>query len=80
MPFLINILNMKTNGVTQNGNIDIGATVHNSHTANTKLNGANFSLGDLSFTGSCMSTGVFDSDVSDQDQIGNPSLPWTNQI
>ena len=80
MPFLINIFNMKTNGVTQNGNIDIGAVVHNSHTANTKLNGANFSLGDLSPTGSCMSTGVLDSDVSDQDQIANPSLPWTNQL
>ena len=48
MPYLINIFNIKTNGITQNGNFDIGATIHNSHTANSKFIGANFSLGDLS--------------------------------
>jgi hypothetical protein len=34
MPFFINIVNMKTNGVSQNGNIDIGAALQNSHTSN----------------------------------------------
>ncbi|WP_032680416.1 spore germination protein, partial [Bacillus subtilis] len=34
MPYQINIANIKINGVTQNGNIDVGPTVHNSHTAN----------------------------------------------
>ncbi|MEN9094622.1 spore germination protein, partial [Bacillus subtilis] len=33
MPYQINIANIKINGVTQNGNIDVGPTVHNSHTA-----------------------------------------------
>ncbi|MDQ0243109.1 hypothetical protein J2S09_000645 [Bacillus fengqiuensis] len=80
MPFQINIFNIITNGVTQNGNIDIGPTIHNSHTANSKFFGANFSLGDFSPTGSLMNTGVLDPDVSDQDQIANPAIPITNQI
>ncbi|OZI12234.1 hypothetical protein CEW92_07075 [Bacillaceae bacterium SAS-127] len=80
MPFIINIVNMKTNGVTQNGNIDIGGTVHNSHTANSKFVGANISLGDFSPTSSCMGNGVLDTDVSDQDQIANPALPISNQF
>ncbi len=80
MPFLINVFNMKTNGVTQNGNIDIGGTVHNSHTANSKFFGANFSLGDLSPTSGWIANGVLDTDVSDQDQFGNPAIPYTNQL
>ncbi|QHT46012.1 spore germination protein [Halobacillus sp. ACCC02827] len=80
MPFLISVFNIKTNGVTQNGNIDIGAVVHNSHTANTKLYGANFSLGDCSVTSSCNANAIIDPDVSDQDQNANPSLPLTNQL
>jgi hypothetical protein len=80
MPFVINIFNMKTNGVTKNGNIDVGGIVHNSHTANTKNIGTNISLGDFSPTSSWMVSGYFDTDVSDQDQIMNPSLPITNQF
>ncbi|WP_082232579.1 spore germination protein [Halobacillus massiliensis] len=80
MPFLINIFNMKTNGVTQNGNIDIGATVHNSHTANSKYFGANFSLGDCAPACSTILNGVLDTDVSDQDQVANPSQPYTIQV
>jgi hypothetical protein len=80
MPLQINIFNIMTNGVTQNGNIDVGSTVQNSHTANSKYFGANFSLGDFSPTGSWMNTGVLDPDVSDQDQIANPSFPVGNQI
>lgn len=80
MPYQINVVNIKINGNTQNGNIDIGSTVHNSHTSNTKLFGANFSQGDFSPTLSQMNTGNIDSDVSDQDQNANPSLPNVNQI
>ncbi|WP_421378828.1 spore germination protein [Bacillus salacetis] len=80
MPYAINIFNMKVNGTTQNGNIDIGPTVHNSHTANTKLFGANFSFGDLSPTAGLLNSGIFDPDISDQDQIANPSMPISNQI
>ncbi|HYK71593.1 MAG TPA: spore germination protein [Pseudoneobacillus sp.] len=80
MPYQINIFNIKVNGMSQNANIDVGPTVHNSHTANTKLVGANFSLGDLSPSGSQMNTGMLDPDISDQDQIANPSAPIANQI
>jgi hypothetical protein len=80
MPYQINIFNIKVNGATQNGNIDIGPTVHNSHTANAKFIGANFSQGDFSPTFSQMNSGIIDTDVSDQDQIANPSMPIANQI
>ena len=80
MPYVINIGTFKVNGATQNGNVDIGPTVHNSHTANTKLYGANFSLGDFSPASSQMNSGVVDTDGSDQDQIANPSFPMANQV
>lgn len=80
MPYFINIFNIKTNGITQNGNFDIGATIHNSHTANSKYIGANFSFGDLSPSYSLMGNSNIDPDISDQDQIVNPSLPISNQF
>ncbi|GIO26963.1 spore germination protein [Ornithinibacillus bavariensis] len=80
MPYQINIIGIKVNGMTQNGNLDIGPTVHNSHTSNTKMFGANFSLGDLSANGSQLNTFIIDPDVSDQDQIANPSLPMVGQV
>ncbi|ONK22730.1 spore germination protein [Siminovitchia sp. FSL H7-0308] len=42
------IHNMKTNIIAQNGNINFGATVQSSHTANTKIAGVCFSFGDCS--------------------------------
>ncbi|CAM3540695.1 spore germination protein [Marinicrinis lubricantis] len=75
MPFIINITQMKTNGVTQNGNIDVGASVQNSHTANTKIVGNNMAWGDITAVNSLMLNNNLDTDVSDQDQIANPSAP-----
>ncbi|WP_053368515.1 spore germination protein [Bacillus sp. FJAT-27245] len=80
MPYFINIFSMKTNGITTNGNLDVGAVIHNSHTANAKYVGANISLGDLSPTTSFMGANNIDPDISDQDQIANPSLPMSNQF
>lgn len=80
MPFLINIGIMKTNGVTTNGNVDIGAAVQNSHTANSKWVGFNQVFGDLSPSLSGSSNGVLDPDISDQAQNGNPSSPIANQL
>ncbi|WJH32419.1 spore germination protein [Paenibacillus aurantius] len=80
MPFQINIANFKINGISRNGNIDVGANVQNSHTANTKMVGANFSVGDFSPAFSAMSNAVLDPDISDQDQIANPSAPLANQL
>jgi hypothetical protein len=79
MPFGINIFNMKTNGVNMNGNVDIGPTVHNSHTANTKSVGACFTMGDLSPANSFMLNANNDPDISDQGQIANPSAPISGQ-
>ncbi|SFC77265.1 Spore germination protein gerPA/gerPF [Bacillus sp. OV322] len=80
MPQQINIFNIKTNSITTNANFDIGPTVHNSHTSNFKIIGANFSFGDISPAGSSMANGVWDPDFSDQDQIANPSMPITSQL
>lgn len=71
---------MITNGVTSNGNIDVGGIVHNSHTANSKNVGVNVSWGNFSPTASGFINGYLDTDISDQDQIANPSLPVTNQF
>lgn len=80
MPFQINVFNFKVNSLSHNANIDVGPTVHNSHTANSKWVGSNMALGDLSPTTSITANGVADIDVSDQDQIANPSTPITNQV
>jgi hypothetical protein len=80
MPFQINIFNIKTNSLNNNANISLGPAVHNSHTANTKWIGANIGLGDLSPTTSNSLNGYADVDVSDQDQIANPSAPIANQF
>lgn len=80
MPYQINILSVKVNGANQNGNIDIGPTLQNSHTANSKYIGANFSLGDFSPSSAILGAGNLDSDVSDQGQIANPSMPIANQL
>lgn len=80
MPFQINIFNIKTNAINNNGNIDFGPIVQNSHTSNTKLVGTNAAFGDLSPSSSLNLNGYTDIDVSDQDQIANPSAPILNQI
>jgi len=80
MPFQINIFNIKTNSINNNANISLGPAVHNSHTANTKWVGTNMALGDLSPASSISNNGVADFDISDQDQIANPSAPVANQF
>jgi len=79
MPYFIQFFNMKTNGVTMNGNIDIGPTVQNSHTANTKSMGANFNIGDFDIANSFMVNWGADPDYSDQGQISNPAIPISPQ-
>ncbi|MEH7385692.1 spore germination protein [Bacillus sp. JJ1521] len=76
----INIFKFKVNGMTQNSNINFGGTLQNSHTANIKLYGANFSMGDFSPTSSLNISKVNDSDISDQGQIENPSAPENENI
>ena len=69
----INIFNLHVNGMAQNASINIGRTLHNSHTANLKLFGANFSMGEFSPANSQIIQVVQDSDTSDQGQSENPS-------
>ncbi|MDP4106989.1 MAG: spore germination protein [Bacillota bacterium] len=80
MPFQINIFNIKTNAINNNANISLGPSVQNSHTANSKWVGTNMAFGDLSPSGSFSANGVADTDISDQDQIANPSGPVANQF
>ncbi|GGE53608.1 hypothetical protein GCM10011391_35600 [Pullulanibacillus camelliae] len=80
MPYQINIFNMKTNSVSTNGSIDIGPTVHNSHTSAIKQVGANLSFGDLSPSSSFQVNNYVDPDLYDQGQVANPSLPLSNQL
>lgn len=80
MPYFFNIINVKANTISSNGNIDIGATVHNSHTANWKNSGVSISVGDFSPNTSWIVDCFIDPDVSDQAQIANPSYPIANQL
>lgn len=80
MPYIINIFNMKTNSLSNNANIDFGPTNQNSHTANSKWVGANLANGDFSPASAIMLNAQLDPDISDQDQIANPSAPILNQI
>ncbi|MDQ6600770.1 spore germination protein [Bacillus salipaludis] len=80
MPFQINVFNIKTNAVNNNANISLGPSVQNSHTANQKWIGATLALGDLSPASSCSFNVFGDTDVTDQDQIANPSIPISSQF
>jgi hypothetical protein len=80
MPFLINIGVMKTNGLTTNGNLDIGAAVHNSNMSNTKSVGTSQVFGDLSPSLCFKTNGFLDVSLFEQDQILSPTAPITNQI
>ncbi|MCD7036209.1 spore germination protein [Metabacillus sp. GX 13764] len=80
MPSQINIINFKVNSINNNANVDFGNITQNSHTANSKNVGLNLSFGDLSVNYSLMNNCYADPDVSDQDQIENPSFPVTKQL
>lgn len=80
MPVVNNIFNIKVNNVSSNGSISFGNTLHNSHTSNSKLQGTNSSIGDFSPTSAMTNNHTIDNDVSDQDQIGNPSSPIPGNI
>jgi hypothetical protein len=75
MSGFIKVGKIQVNGVTQNGNVDVGPIVHNSHTANSKYVGVCFTMGDFSQAKCIMYNWVKSSAVSDQGQIENPSSP-----
>ncbi|GLI08470.1 hypothetical protein YDYSG_45010 [Paenibacillus tyrfis] len=82
MPNIINIFNIKTNGLSKNANIDFGTIVQNGHTVNLKVVGANFANGDLSPVSSLMINAAADPDLVDQNQnsFGSPNAPVTSTI
>lgn len=80
MPVINNIFNIKVNNVSSNGSISFGNTLHNSHTSNSKLQGTNSSIGDFSPANSLTKNFTNDNDISDQDQIANPSYPIGKNI
>ncbi|WP_462411896.1 spore germination protein [Neobacillus sp. Marseille-QA0830] len=80
MPFQINIFNIKTNAISNNANISLGPSVQNSHTANQKWIGTNLAFGDLAPSAAGSLNTYTDLDISDQDQIANPSSPIANQF
>ncbi|MBM7645080.1 hypothetical protein JOD45_001291 [Scopulibacillus daqui] len=80
MPYGINIFNMKINGVSKNANVDIGPTIQNSHTANSKAVGPCLAFGDFSPANSLSYNNYFDPDVADQGQTANPSAPASGQF
>jgi hypothetical protein len=80
MPFAINIFNIQVNGISKNGNVDVGTNIQNSHTANSKSVGACFALGNFSIANSFAVNTYIDPDVSDQDQIANPSAPVATTV
>lgn len=75
----INVFILHVNGMIQNENFNIGRTLQNSHTANVKIFGANFSMGDFSPANSMIIMRTQDSDISDLGQIENPSSVDSSQ-
>ncbi|TLS34960.1 spore germination protein [Pseudalkalibacillus caeni] len=71
MPVINNIFNIKVNSIANNGSISFGNTYHSNHTANSKLQGANTSVGDFAPANSMASNNAFDPDVTDMAEVGN---------
>jgi hypothetical protein len=79
MPSNINIYSIKINNISNNGSLNIGDALHNSHSANTKSQGTNSSYGDISPTTSGMENVFIDPDGNDQGDIATPANVNANQ-
>jgi hypothetical protein len=79
LPTVINIFNMKINSITNNASVNIGESLHNSHTANTKAQGTNASFGDVSPPRATMKNMYIDPDVNDQGDIATVDTAFTRQ-
>ncbi|MFE0625046.1 spore germination protein [Priestia aryabhattai] len=73
MPYFIIVGNVLTNSITQNGNLDFGHRLHNSHKANSKLVWTCFSFDNTSSLVAHMINNNCDPDISDQGQVDNTS-------
>lgn len=66
----ITIFSIKINNISQNASVNIGESLHNSHSAPNKITGYNAAYGDCSPTTANMKTIYIDPDVNDQNEIG----------
>lgn len=64
----INVTNFNVSSMAQNSNINFGPSLQNSHTANSKVFGANFSMGDYSPVNTCQNISVVDQSQDGQGQ------------
>ncbi len=79
MPIFINIYSIKINSIATNGAFNIGESLLNSPTANTKSQGQNASFGDVSPTSSGMENVFIDPDMNDMNEVANPANANTVQ-
>lgn len=77
---IINVYSLKINCISGNGSITIGEALHNSHTANSKVQGVNSSYGDLSPTEANLQNILIDPDVNDMTEIGASDNAITGRI
>ncbi|WP_071459847.1 spore germination protein [Bacillus massilinigeriensis] len=73
MHTVINIYSLKINNISNNGSLNIGDSLHNSPTANTKSQGQNASYGDYAPPTAAMENVFIDPDLNDQGDIADPS-------
>ncbi|SEB42810.1 spore germination protein [Paenibacillus sp. GP183] len=66
---VINIYTLKINSISGNASVNIGESLHTSHTSNTKSTGANMSYGDEAPSIATMKNLYVDPDEYDQTQI-----------
>jgi hypothetical protein len=79
LPTVINIFNLKINNITNNASVNIGESLHNSHTANTKAQGTNASFGDVSPPRAAMKNIYIDPDMNDQGDILTTETAFARQ-
>jgi hypothetical protein len=76
----ITILSIKINSISHNASVNIGESLHNSHSANSKSTGMNSSYGDYTPTSSNMRNIYIDPDVNDQNEVGVNDIVRSNQV
>jgi hypothetical protein len=79
MPVNVNVFNVKVNSITNNGSLNVGPVIHNSHSARTKLFGGNSTIGDESPAEAFMKNAVHDADFVDQSDIATSDTAYTGQ-
>lgn len=79
MPTVINLFSIRVNSISNNGSVNIGEAMHNSHVSSSKETGSNTSYGDLSPTEALMENVYIDPDQNDQANIGNLDEVVTTQ-